>query len=145
MGQLSKLPGYRPVTECHRGNVILDLNSDWSLWHVIYWESHGRLGTTYWFMREKTKKVLWSDYNGWDCTEVPTPLSTGTQHCRPGRNSPEKRLLCWISGCVLRWVLICVRSSWIVPVVLRPSAPAMATRSSFCLYDERGSKGKIRS
>jgi hypothetical protein len=38
-----------------------------------------------------------------------------------------------------------VRSSWIVPVVLRPSAPAMATRSSFCLYDERGSKGKIRS
>ncbi len=28
MGQLSKLPGYRPVTECHRGNVILDLNSD---------------------------------------------------------------------------------------------------------------------
>ncbi len=28
MGQLSKLPGYRPVTECHRGNVILDLNSN---------------------------------------------------------------------------------------------------------------------
>ena len=28
MGQLSKLPGYQPVTECHRGNVILDLNSN---------------------------------------------------------------------------------------------------------------------
>jgi hypothetical protein len=28
MGQLSKLPRYRPVMECHRGNVILDLNSD---------------------------------------------------------------------------------------------------------------------
>ena len=56
MGQLSKLPGYRPVAECHRGNVILDLNSDWSLWHVIYWESHGRLGTTYDLHVKKQKK-----------------------------------------------------------------------------------------
>ncbi len=96
---------------------------DKTVWICIKKEKHeGANSKDYWFPIS---------------TEFLRPFSTW--HRWLGRKRAEKWSLCWISGCASICDLTCVMSSWTVPVILRPSAPERVTRSSFCLYDERGS------
>ncbi len=143
VGQLSKLPSNWPVMNCHRGNEILNSSADQWLWRAIYWESwHYEGGKMLKYVLEgKTWGTIAKfNYIYSISTEFMRLLPTwSTWHCWLGRNSPEKQAFCWILGCMLRCNLIWLRSSWTVAIILRPSAPERATRSSFCLYDERES------
>ena len=150
IGQLSKLPSNQPVTVCHRGNKILGSSADWhlshDLWHkiylfmcnmiMIYEGGHKTCLNTH--LKNKNMGAN-SKFNYWFpiSTEFVRPPSTRRHQL--GRKSPEKHSLCWILGCALRCDLTWAMSSWTVPVILRPSAPERATRSSFRLYNERGS------
>ena len=139
ISQLSKLYSNQPVTDCHRGNEILDSSADWCLWHANYDLWGGQNAQVHMKKRKTWGTNAKFDYNYSISTEFMRPLPVSTWHRQLGRNSLEKQVFCWTSECALRCDLICVRSSWMVAIVLRPSAPERAMRSSFCLYDERGS------
>jgi len=119
-------------------------SADRCLWCVIYWElwfMRGQILLEYVWKEENMGANVKFDYNlnFSISTEfmrpLPVPVSTWCHWL--GRNRPEKQVFCWTSGCALRCDLICARSSWTVAIVLRPSTPERAIRSSFHLYDER--------
>ena len=92
-----------------------------------------------WDMRKKRKNMCANLKDYWIpiLSEFLRPSSI--QHQQLGRKRLEKWMLFWISGCALRWDLTCIMSVWMVPIVLRPSAPEREIKLSFHLYDKRES------